>query len=234
MEDVATNLEMIRRNIAKACKKSNRNPDDITIIGVTKYSTIERTKEALEAGVMHLGENRTDELLHKYNQLGDVNASIHWHFIGTLQSRKVKDIVNEVVAIHSLDRESVAKQIEKRATKPVDCFVQVNVSGEETKHGLQPKEVLPFIKDMVAYEKVRIVGLMTMAPHVDDERVLRNTFQELAGLKEKVQREKWSHAPCEYLSMGMSNDYEIAIEEGATHIRIGSALVGSKKQEANT
>src|SRR5699024_11060592 len=90
--------------------------------------------------------------------------------------------------IHSLDRESVAKQIEKRATKPVDCFVQVNVSGEETKHGLQPKEVLPFIKDMVAYEKVRIVGLMTMAPHVDDERVLRNTFQELAGLKEKVQR----------------------------------------------
>src|SRR5699024_383787 len=96
MEDVATNLEMIRRNIAKTCKKSNRNPDDITIIGVTKYSTIERTKEALEVGVMHLGENRTDELLHKYNQLGDVNASIHWHFIGTLQSRKVKDIVNEV------------------------------------------------------------------------------------------------------------------------------------------
>src|SRR5699024_8903952 len=148
--------------------KSNRNPDDITIIGVTKYSTIERTKEALEAGVMHLGENRTDELLHKYNQLGDVNASIYWHFIGTLQSRNVKDIVNEVVAIHSLDRESVAKQIEKRATKPVDCFVQVNVSGEETKHGLKPKEVLPFIKDMVESENARIDVLMYMAHLVAD------------------------------------------------------------------
>src|SRR5699024_697579 len=106
--------------IAKACKKSNRNPDDITIIGVTKYSTIERTKEALEVGVMHLGENRTDELLHKYNQIDDVNASIHWHYIGTLQSRKVKDIVNEVVAIQPLDLQSIEKQKEKRATKPVE------------------------------------------------------------------------------------------------------------------
>ncbi|HEX6594853.1 MAG TPA: YggS family pyridoxal phosphate-dependent enzyme [Bacillota bacterium] len=227
MKDVAANLETIRRNISKACKKSNRNPDDITIIGVTKYSSIERTKEAIEAGITHLGENRTDEFLHKYEELDDLNESLQWHFIGTLQSRKVKEIIHEVDAIHSLDRSSVAKQIEKRADKPVDCFVQVNVSGEETKHGLPPEQVVSFIREMGAYEKVRIVGLMTMAPHVDDEHVLRSTFQQLASLKDEVQRENLPHAPCTYLSMGMSNDYEIAIEEGATHIRLGSDLVGS-------
>lgn len=221
--DVETNLETIREKINQACKKVNRNPDEITIIGVTKYVTIERTKEAIAAGVTNLGENRTDELLNKYEA---IQNKATWHFIGTLQSRKVKDIIDKVDMLHSLDRLSVAKQINKRSNKRIDCFVQVNVSGEDTKHGLSPKEVHPFIQDLSTYDKVRVVGLMTMAPHVEDEAMLRKTFKQLADLRDKIKNEKLPHAPCNYLSMGMSNDFEIAIEEGATHIRLGSSLVG--------
>jgi len=220
---VKKNLEQIKQNIKLACKRSQRNPDDITIIGVTKYVTIERTKEAIEAGITHVGENRTDEFLNKYEQVGEEAT---WHFIGTLQSRKARDIIEQVDVIHSLDRMSLAKQINKRASKPIDCFVQVNVSGEETKHGLSKKEVLSFIENLADYENIHVIGLMTMAPHIQDENKLRDIFKQLAMLRDQVKAKSFSHAPCTYLSMGMSNDYEIAIEEGATHIRIGSDLVG--------
>lgn len=220
---VKTNLEQIQQHIRQACEKSNRNPDEITVIGVTKYVTIERAEEVIESGIDNIGENRAEELTEKYNIIGD---KAKWHFIGTLQSRKVRDVVDKVTAIHSLDRESLAKEINKRTDTPMDCFVQVNVSGEETKHGLSPAEVLPFIEKIKKYENVRVVGLMTMAPHISDEEQLRSVFRQLAELKSAVQQEHFEHAPCEYLSMGMSNDYHIAIEEGATHIRIGSKLVG--------
>jgi len=221
---VVSNLEKINDNIRKACERSHRHFEDITIIAVTKYVTIERTREAIEAGINHFGENRTDEFANKYNQIN--SDHINWHFIGTLQSRKTKEVVEHVTAIHSLDRMSLAKEINKRASQPVDCFVQVNVSSEDTKHGLHPEKVLDFINQTSQYENVRIVGLMTMAPHVEDEAILRDVFKKLADLRTQVKKQKLSHAPCEFLSMGMSNDYEIAIEEGATHIRIGSDLVG--------
>lgn len=221
---VVSNLEKVRNNIEKACDRSNRNPEDITIIAVTKYVTIERTQEAIEAGINHLGENRTDEFEKKQTHIN--NDDVNWHFIGTLQSRKVREVVDKVTAIHSLDRKSLAKEINKRATKPVECFIQVNVSGEDTKHGLHPEEVLKFIQEIDQYENVHVIGLMTMAPHVEDEQVLREVFRKLADLRDQVKEKNLAHAPCEYLSMGMSNDYEIAIEEGATHIRIGSELVG--------
>lgn len=223
--DVRSNLEDIYRNIKQACQKVNRKPNEITIIGVTKYVTIERTKEVVEAGITNLGENRTDELTRKYNQIED---QVKWHFIGSLQSRKVKDIIHSVDAIHSLDRLSVAKQIQNRAVEPINCFVQVNVSGETSKQGLMPTEVVSFIEQLVEYDKVRVVGLMTMAPHIEDESEIRKVFRSLAELKDIVQTKHFAHAPCQFLSMGMSNDYEIAIEEGATHIRIGSKLVGSE------
>lgn len=222
--NVSSNLEQIRNNIRQACERSNRNPDEITIIGVTKYVTIERTEETIAAGIENIGENRAEDLLEKYSYIKD---KAKWHFIGTLQSRKVKDIVNEVTAIHSLDRISIAKQINTRSEERKDCFVQVNISEEETKHGLKKENVIPFIEELAEYEKVKVVGLMTMAPHVDNEQQLRSVFKELAALKDVIQKHHFPHAPCEYLSMGMSNDYEIAIEEGATHIRIGSKLVGT-------
>ena len=221
---VANNLQQIEAKIEAACSKVNRNRDEINIIGVTKYVTIDRTKELLAAGVSDLGENRTEEFLHKYE---DIQTQATWHFIGTLQSRKVKDVIDYVDVIHSLERLSVAKQINNRVEDSVDCFVQVNVSGEEAKHGLHPEEVLPFINGLQSYDKVNVVGLMTMAPHIEDKDEIRMVFRRLKELRDRIKAEQLPHAPCSYLSMGMSNDYDIAIEEGATHIRIGTELVGS-------
>ncbi|BDG35062.1 YggS family pyridoxal phosphate-dependent enzyme [Saccharococcus caldoxylosilyticus] len=222
---VRDNLAIIRENIEAACQRAGRDPADIRIVAVTKYVSVERAREALEAGITDLGENRDDGLLQKYSVLGDKAT---WHFIGTLQSRKVKNIIDKVDYIHSLDRMSLAKEIEKRATKPVKCFVQVNVSGEATKHGLAVDEVIPFIEQLHDFSHIQVVGLMTMAPYTDDEAVLRACFRQLKLLQENVQALQIANAPCTELSMGMSNDYVIAIEEGATFIRLGTALVGKQ------
>lgn len=179
MKSVESNLQIITEKIAKACEKVGRDPEEVTIIAVTKYVTIERAQEALKAGIIHLGENRDQELLKKYEVLG--NQPI-WHFIGTLQTRKVKKIIDKVDYIHSLDRLSLAEEIHKRANRKIPCFVQVNVSGEESKHGLPPEEVLPFIQQLAMYSNIEIVGLMTMAPYIKDEQILRNCFRSLKQL----------------------------------------------------
>lgn len=226
--DVAANLLHIKENIKQACEKSNRSEDDVQIIAVTKYVSTDRAKEALEAGITHLGENRVEGFKKKYVEL---EKQATWHFIGTLQSRKVKEIIEEIDVIHSLDRISLAKEINKRADRVIPCFVQVNVSGEESKHGLNPEEVKPFIEQLEQFEKIKVIGLMTMAPFVKDEKILRSCFRQLRELQEEVEGLNLPYAPCHYLSMGMSNDYEIAIEEGATHIRIGTSLVGKNEEE---
>ncbi|MBM7586755.1 pyridoxal phosphate enzyme (YggS family) [Bacillus pakistanensis] len=222
---VIDKLEMIKKHINEACKQSNRNPEEINIIAVTKYVSSDRAKEAIEAGIQDLGENRDEGLLNKWETLGD---KPFWHFIGTLQSRKVKNIIDKVSYIHSLDRLSLAKEINKRADKPISCFVQVNVSGEESKHGLLPEDTVDFIEKLEQFENIRVIGLMTMAPHIEDETLLRNCFRKLKLLQKEVENLHLESAPCHELSMGMSNDYKIAIEEGATYIRIGTALVGGE------
>lgn len=221
---VAENLAKIQEKMEEACHKSGRKMDEITIIAVTKYVTIERAKETLASGITNLGENRLNGFEEKYHA---IKERAKWHFIGTLQSRKTRDVVDKVKAIHSLDRLSLAKEIEKRASEPIDCFVQVNVSEEDTKHGLSVDEVIPFIEKLEGFTKIHVVGLMTMAPHIDDETEIRTIFRRLRLLRDEVERKELPYAPCHYLSMGMSNDYEIAIEEGATHIRIGTKLVGN-------
>ncbi len=223
---VIENLEMIQENINKACADASRNPDEVKIIAVTKYVSIERAKEALEAGVVNLGENYDQGLIQKWEVLQDKPT---WHFIGSLQSRKVKNIIDKADYIHSLDRLSLAKEINKRSDRKVKCFVQVNVSGEESKQGIKPEELANFIQSLSDYPNVEVVGLMTMAPYTDDESLLRYCFRTLKSLQIKVQQMEIKNAPCTELSMGMSNDYAIAIEEGATMIRIGTALVGEEK-----
>jgi PLP dependent protein len=220
---VAENLIHIRQQIINACQKVNRAPDEVKLIAVTKYVSIERAQEALDAGIINLGENRDDGLLKKWNVLGD---KPFWHFIGTLQTRKVKNIIDKVEYIHSLDRISLAEEINKRAIKKMKCLVQVNVSQEESKHGLALEEVIDFIKSLHPYENIIIEGLMTMAPYTDDKEQLRSCFRSLKELQEEIKTLNLGYAPCTELSMGMSNDFEIAIEEGATMIRIGTALVG--------
>ncbi|MCT2538046.1 YggS family pyridoxal phosphate-dependent enzyme [Aquibacillus koreensis] len=223
--DVQANLQSIQQDILEVCQRVNRNPKEVNIIGVTKYVTIERAMQLIDAGVHQLGENRLEGFMEKYNALS--SNEVKWHFIGSLQSRKVKDLIDKIDYIHSLDRKSLAKEINKRATKTISCFVQVNVSGEDSKHGLDSKEVHTFIEQLQDFNQIRVVGLMTMAPFVEDENIIRNSFRTLRLLRDEIKEKKMEHAPCNYLSMGMSNDYRIAIEEGATHIRIGSKLVGS-------
>ena len=225
---VQENLSVIREEISTACKRVGRDPEEITLIAVTKYASVEKTRELLDAGIYHFGENRGHEFLRKHAIFGDRPT---WHFIGTLQSRKVKHVIPYIDYLHSLDRLSLAREIEKRATRPVNCFVQVNVSGEESKHGLAPENVLSFLESLYDYKKIRIVGLMTIAPYTRDERLLRRVFRDLKQLQEDVQKRGFDHAPCTELSMGMSNDFIIAIEEGATMIRIGRKLVGDYTRE---
>ncbi|HET7577838.1 MAG TPA: YggS family pyridoxal phosphate-dependent enzyme [Bacillales bacterium] len=222
---VKENAARIQQKIAAACERAGRNPQQVKVIAVTKYVSEETAKAALEAGIRNIGENRDKGFLEKREALGDEAV---WHFIGSLQSRKVKNIIDHVDYLHSLDRLSLAKEIEKRATNTVRCFIQVNVSGEDSKHGLSPDEVVPFIEKLADFQKIQVVGLMTMAPYTDDREKVRSVFAGLRDLAESVRSKKWGHAPCTELSMGMSNDFEIAVEEGATFVRIGTALVGKE------
>ncbi len=220
---VKHNMEMVQQKIEQSCHRVGRNSNEIKVIATTKYVDTIRTMEALDAGIEHIGESRVDDALSKWNQLGGRGL---WHFIGTLQSRKVKEIINIYDYFHSLDRLSLAKEIQKRAEKPVQCFVQVNVSGEQTKQGISPDEVIPFIKELAQFSMIRVVGLMTMAPHLANPEETRTYFRQLKLLQQKVQAQNIHYAPCNDLSMGMSNDFQVAIEEGATFIRLGTSLVG--------
>lgn len=228
---VMDRYESIQAAIQKVCTKSNRNPKDVHVIAVTKYVSIETAKEAVEAGVTHFGENRDEGFLAKWEALGDKPC---WHFIGSLQTRKVKQIIDIVDYIHSLDRISLAKEINKRANKVINCFVQVNTSGEESKHGINPEEAIEFIHQLRGFESINIVGLMTMAPNTEDTTILRSCFQTLRKLQEEIIALDIPYAPCTELSMGMSNDFEIAVEEGATFVRIGTALVGNERAEVES
>ncbi|WNB93978.1 YggS family pyridoxal phosphate-dependent enzyme [Bacillus sp. NEB1478] len=220
------NKEQIEENINRVCREKNREPKGVKLIAVTKYVSNETAKEAVQAGIEHLGENRVEGLLEKREHLSGL--PVIWHFIGSLQTRKVKDVINYVDYIHSLDRLSLAKEIQKRAERTISCFIQVNVAEEDSKHGLSVKDVMPFVDKLKEYDKIKIAGLMTMAPFTEDESLIRNVFSTLKQLQIDIQDQDFSHAPCTELSMGMSNDYVIAVEEGATFLRIGTSLVGKE------
>ncbi|MBD8068376.1 YggS family pyridoxal phosphate-dependent enzyme [Bacillus sp. PS06] len=223
--NVAENLAAIEQQISQSCKAVDRNPQDVKVIAVTKYVSIATAEEAYHAGVTHLGENREEGLNEKWSYFGE---KFTWHFIGSLQTKKVKKIIDKVDYIHSLDRLSLAEEIQKRASQKIKCFVQLNVSGEESKHGIHPDELQSFIQNLEAYPLIEIVGLMTMAPFTEDRDLIRACFHKLKVLQQEVQALQLAYAPCQELSMGMSNDYDIAVEEGATFIRIGTSLVGNK------
>ncbi|WP_425425148.1 YggS family pyridoxal phosphate-dependent enzyme [Amphibacillus marinus] len=214
----------ILQRIHQSCQRANRSPDDLTLIAVTKYVTIEKTREVVQLGINDVGENRDKGFIEKKSALADDKLS--WHFIGQMQTKKVKKVINDIDFFHALDRIALAEEINKRAVNVIKCFVQVNVSGEESKAGLAPSEVGSFIETLANYHNINVVGLMTMAPHTVEEPVLRAVFSQLRELRDFIQAQQYPNAPCRYLSMGMSNDFEIAIEEGATHIRVGSSLVG--------
>lgn len=189
---------------------------------------IDRISEAIEEGIEDIGENRTKELVDKHNVLGNM---VNFHMIGHLQTNKVKDIIGKTVLIHSLDRIALAEELDKRSKKNnliTDVLIQVNIAEEESKFGLKTGEVLPFIEDIMKFENIRVRGLMTIAPYTDDKILLRKVFRTLYNLREDIKNRKYEGIYMDYLSMGMSNDYEIAIEEGSNMVRIGTAIFGKR------
>lgn len=209
---------MIKDNFLKIKEEVN---NQATIIAVTKYHSNESAQEAYDAGIRNFGENRIEGFNEKLNALPEDK---NMHFIGTLQSRKVKEVIDDLYYLHSLERESIAKRIEQHANHDVKCFIQVNVSGEESKHGLKPEDVREFVQNVSQYKHVKVIGLMTMAPETDNEEEVRQVFKSLRELRDELNKD---FEDITELSMGMSNDYKIALEEGATYIRLGSILMES-------
>lgn len=227
MQNLKNQIQQIEEKIQAACERSGRKRADVQVVAVTKSVSNERTAEVLAEGFNHLGENRPDGFMAK---VASIPTGVKWHFIGNLQSRRIRDLIHDISYIHSLSRKSIAKEIQKRADQTIDCFIQVNVSGEESKSGLEPDEVHAFIESIEMYDHVRVIGLMTMAPNIEDAEEIRGYFKRLRTIRDEIQAAQLPNAPCTELSMGMSNDYEIAIEEGATYIRIGTALVGEESE----
>ena len=193
--------------------------ENVKVIAATKYMNTDQTKQLVEAGVKCLGENRTDLFLEKYEALKDYD--IEWHFFGVLQSRKIKDVANKIDGLHSLEKLSVAIELDKRLEKPLDCFVQINISEEPNKQGIPVSKVKPFIKSLAKCQNIRVVGLMCIAKMTYDTEILEDSFAKMNKIKKEIEAMNLEYAPCHYLSMGMSNDYKIALKHGATHIRLG-------------
>jgi pyridoxal phosphate enzyme (YggS family) len=220
------NMAKVESRILEACRRSGRSREEIEIVAVTKYGSADQVKQVLDAGLTHIGENRWQDAKAKWEQFG---AQGTWHFIGHLQSNKVKDVAGKFTYIHSLDRMSLAKELEKKAEEynlRQNCFIQVNVSGEDTKYGLAPGQLHHFARQIRDMEHIHIVGLMTMAPHEEEPENTRPVFRGLRELRDRLNDEQIFDYPVRHLSMGMSNDFEIAVEEGATWLRLGSVLFG--------
>lgn len=222
------NIEHVLARIENAAAVSNRKLCDIKLVAVTKTVDADVVKEAIDYGILHIGESRVQELLEKYEQIGDV---VKWHLIGHLQCNKVKYIIDKVDTIHSLDSYRLAREINKRAkniNRIIECLLQVNVSGEKTKHGINPEDVEHILKEIAPLDNIRIVGLMTMAPHVDDRERIRQCFKTLRNIFNQTAKIDLPNVKMKYLSMGMSNDFEIAIQEGANVVRVGTSIFGER------
>ena len=194
------------------------------LVAVSKTVGADQIQALYDLGQGHFGENRYPALLEKQATLAQTAPDFVWHFIGRVQTRQVKEFINQIDYLHALDRFDLAKEIQKRADHPIKCFLQVNVSGEESKTGYEPEQVFAAIEQLAPYDKIEIVGLMTMAPADALEGELHFFFKTLKHLQLLVQEAGYPHAPCTELSMGMSQDYTIATEEGASFLRVGSAL----------
>ena len=194
------------------------------LVAVSKTVGADQIQALYDLGQRHFGENRYPTLLEKQATLAQTAPDIVWHFIGRVQTRQVKEFINQIDYLHALDRFDLAKEIQKRADHPIKCFLQVNISGEESKTGYEPEKVFAAIEQLAPYDKIEIVGLMTMAPADALEGELHFFFKTLKHLQLLVQEAGYPHAPCTELSMGMSQDYTIATEEGASFLRVGSAL----------
>jgi pyridoxal phosphate enzyme (YggS family) len=221
----------VENRLDLACRRSGRHRQDVQIIAVTKYVSVNTAEAVVLEGITNIGENRWPNAKDKWDRL---KGQAIFHYIGSLQTNKVKDVIGKFDFIHSLDRLSLAEAIHNRAQMldiQVACFLQVNVSGEQSKHGLEPKQLKEFIRQLQAYDRLRPIGLMTMAPYESEPEQTRPIFRSLRELRDELNEQTILNEPLTELSMGMSNDFEVAVEEGATRVRLGTVLVGKEEIE---
>jgi pyridoxal phosphate enzyme (YggS family) len=227
--DIAANIEKIKQRIAAACSRAGRDPHSVELMAVTKTVSTERILQAVDAGITLLGENYVQEAREKQELLG---GSARMHLIGHLQTNKAKYAVRLFDCVHSVDRLELAQELNKRAkavNRILDILIEVNVSGEQTKNGVSPAQVRELIGRIAGLENLSVRGLMTMAPYSDDPETSRPYFQALRQLRDDIAREEIPRVQMAELSMGMTDDFEVAIEEGSTIVRIGRAIFGARQ-----
>ena len=225
---VAENLAQVQKNIEESCGNVNRDPGEVTLIAVSKTKPVEMLREAYDAGARVFGENKVQEIVDKYDHMP---SDVKWHMIGHLQRNKVKYIVDKVAMIHSVDSFRLAETIEKEAAKKnvtVPILIEVNVAQEESKYGLKPEEVLPFIEEIADLSHIQIKGLMTIAPYVENAEENREIFRELKKLSVDIAAKNINNVTMSVLSMGMTGDYMVAVQEGSTMVRVGTGIFGAR------
>lgn len=228
MSDIKSNLEIIKEKIDIAAKKSGRTGSDITIIAVTKTIDVSRINELISYGINNIGENKAQELRDKYPQ---IDSSANCHFIGHLQSNKIKYIIDKVKLIHSVDSEQLAYKINEAARKHdkiIDILLQVNIADDKNKFGLSYKDVEPLLCKLSHLTNIRVKGLMTIVPFDEEPENNRLYFRNIKQLAVDINKQNIDNISMEFLSMGMTNDYEIAIEEGSNMVRIGTGIFGAR------
>lgn len=229
MSRITDNIDHVEKKIAEACERAGRPRESVQLIAVSKTKPVPDLMEALNYGHNVFGENKVQEIRDKVEAMG--TEGIHWHMIGHLQANKVKYLIGVVDLIHSVDNDKLAAEIEKLAAKHdvvMDVLCEVNMAGEETKFGLKPEETMDFVKRISELPHLKVRGLMTIAPYTEDPESNRVYFKGLRELKDRINAEHIPGVDMDTLSMGMTGDYEVAIEEGATLVRVGTGIFGER------
>jgi pyridoxal phosphate enzyme (YggS family) len=228
MDSIASNVQVIKERIAEAALKSGRKPEDVLLVGVTKTIDVPRIEALIRAGVRDLGENKPQELCSKRAALG---SDVGWHLIGHLQTNKVKTVIGKAKLIHSVDSLKLAEEIDKRAAAQsvkADVLLEINIAGEDSKHGIAPDDALAFAESIQHLTSVRVKGLMCVAPYVEEPENNRKYFAKLRQLFVDISEKSFHNIEMTDLSMGMTGDYQVAVEEGATMVRVGTGIFGPR------
>ncbi|MCI8506072.1 MAG: YggS family pyridoxal phosphate-dependent enzyme [Lachnospiraceae bacterium] len=223
------NLAEVEKRVAVACRRAGRKREDVTLIAVSKTKPVSALREIMDCGVVDFGENKVQELCGK---MEEITEPLHWHLIGHLQRNKVKYIVDKAYMIHSVDSIRLAREIQKEAQKSdtvCQVLIEINIGGEESKDGIPKEEAIPLIREIAELSRVQVKGLMTIAPPVERPEEARGYFKEMRALFEAVKAEQIPGVEMEELSMGMTGDFEVAIEEGSTMVRVGTAIFGARQ-----
>lgn len=222
------NYEIVEQNIIKACERSGRDRSEVTLIAVSKTKPVEMLQEVYDAGARNFGENKVQEICDKYDKLP---ADVRWHMIGHLQRNKVKQVIDKTVMIHSVDSYRLAQEISVQAQKKgiiMPILIEVNVANEESKFGITADETLQLVEEIAALPSLKICGLMTIAPYVVDAEENRLYFRQIKQLSVDIKNKNIDNVSMDVLSMGMTGDYQVAIEEGSTMVRVGTGIFGAR------